>query len=121
MKGGVVRNRNSPLTILRDNGPDAPQPQNLNTSRMMPHLLVRHKVADYKVWRVGFDAHLAERQRAGLTDLHVYATQDDPNDVVMMFTVLDMERAKEYAYSDDLAEALERFGVIGKPEAVFLE
>jgi hypothetical protein len=86
----------------------------------MPHLFVRHKVADYKVWRVGFDAHLAERQRAGLTDLHVYSTQDDPNDVVMMFTVLDMERAKAYTQSDDLKQSMHQFGVIGKPEAVFL-
>lgn len=86
----------------------------------MPHLFVRHKVADYKVWRVGFDAHLAERQRAGLTDLHVYSTRDDPNDVVMMFTVLDMERAKAYTESDHLKQSMRQFGVIGKPEAVFL-
>jgi hypothetical protein len=86
----------------------------------MPHLLVRHRVSDYKVWRVGFDAHLADRQKAGLTDLHIYPALDDPNDVVMFFTVLDVDRAREYAESVSLKQDMSRFGVVGEPEAVFL-
>ena len=86
----------------------------------MPHLLVRHRVSDYKVWRVGFDAHLADRQKAGLTDLHIYPALDDPNDVVMFFTVLDVDRAREYAESASLKQDMSRFGVVSEPEAVFL-
>jgi hypothetical protein len=86
----------------------------------MPHLLVRHRVSDFKVWRVGFDAHLADRQKAGLTDLHVYPALDDPNEVVMFFTVLDVDRAREYAKSETLRQQMDRFGVLGEMEAVFL-
>jgi hypothetical protein len=50
----------------------------------------------------------------------VFRSADDPNDVVMLFEVEDLDRAREFVGSDGLREAMESAGVVGRPDVYFL-
>ena len=86
----------------------------------MNHLIVRHKVADFPVWKSGYDAHLPARKQAGLKELKLLHVAADPNDVVLLFEVADVIMAKAFCESADLRAAMEAFGVVGPPEITFL-
>ena len=86
----------------------------------MPHLLVRHRVDDYAKWRPVFDDHASMREQYGSNGGQVFRSADDPNDVVMLFEVDDLDRAREFVGSDGLREAMESAGVVGRPDVYFL-
>jgi len=85
------------------------------------HLLVRHKVADFTKWKPVYDAHLSARQTAGLKEEHLFHNADDPNEVLLLFTVEDFDKAKAFTASDDLLQAMEKAGVSDKPDVYFLK
>jgi uncharacterized protein YeaO (DUF488 family) len=87
----------------------------------MMHLLIRHKVADFAKWKPAYDAHLSARQKAGLKEEHLLRNADDPNEVVLLFSVEDVDKAKAFAASDDLRQAMENAGVSDKPDVYFLQ
>jgi hypothetical protein len=86
----------------------------------MPYLLIRHKVSDFSKWKPAYDAHQPARQEAGLTEKYVLRTIDDPSEVVLFFEVKDVEKAKEFAASPGLREAMQKAGVFDKPDSYFL-
>jgi hypothetical protein len=87
----------------------------------MSTIFVRHPVADYDVWRPGFDDHQKTRQEYGLVDVGVYRGVDDPNDVTIVLTTDDVARAHEFIASDDLREAMARLGVTAAPDIWFAD
>jgi hypothetical protein len=87
---------------------------------MSTFMLVRHKVKDFKTWKVGYDAHQPKRQEAGLTEMHVLRSSDDPNEVVLLFEAQDLARAKAFAASTDLREKMQEVGVMDRPDIYFL-
>ncbi len=80
------------------------------------HVLVRHKVADFAKWKPVYDAHLSVRQKAGLKEEHLFRNADDPNEVLLLFSVEDVDKAKAFTTSDDLRQAMEKAGVSDKPD-----
>ena len=87
----------------------------------MPYVLVRHKVADFSKWKPAYDAHLPARQKAGLKEEHLLRNTDDRNEVILLFEAADVQKAKEFGASSDLREAMQKAGVIDKPDIYFLE
>lgn len=87
---------------------------------MAAFLLVRHKVRDFSEWKRGYDAHLPKRAEAGLTEKHLLRGADDSNEVVLLFQVRDLNRAKAFTASADLRETMQKFGVLDKPDIYFL-
>jgi hypothetical protein len=87
---------------------------------MSAFMLVRHKVKDFKTWKVGYDAHQPKRQQAGLIEKYVLTSSDDPNEVVLMFEAQDLARAKTFAASDDLRLKMQEVGVTDQPDIYFL-
>ena len=85
-----------------------------------PYVLVRHKVSDFSKWKPAYDAHLPARQKAGLKEEHLLRNTDDPNEVVLLFEAKDIQKAKEFASSADLREAMQSAGVVDKPDIYFL-
>jgi len=81
----------------------------------MANMLTQHKVEDHEAWRPHFDRHEEARVAAGITNPRVYRNADDPNDLVLVFDVADIDRAKEFGQSQDLRETMERAGVIMPP------
>ena len=86
----------------------------------MTHVLVRHNVADFAKWKPVYDAHLAARQKAGLREKNLLRSVDNPNEVVLLFEAEDLKRAQTFAESTDLREAMQKAGVVGKPDILFL-
>ena len=86
----------------------------------MPHLIVRVTVEDFGRWKIVYDSNLPARQSAGLKELNLWRNADIPNDVVLLFEVLDMTKAKAYTLSPELKEKLKAGGVIGPAENLFL-
>jgi hypothetical protein len=60
-------------------------------------------------------------QKAGLKEEHFFRNADDPNEVLLLFSVEDVDKAKAFTASDDLRQAMEKAGVSDKPDVYFLE
>ncbi len=87
----------------------------------MPYLLIRHTVEDYDRWKPVFDEHASMRQAAGSKGGYVFRSADNPNEVVAIMEMEDLDRARQFVASDDLRQAMEKAGVTGPPEILFLE
>jgi hypothetical protein len=61
-------------------------------------MFVRHDVADYGVWKKG------------------YESVDNPNDVTVIHDFHSLEKAKAFADSADLKASMSRLGVKGVPQ-----
>jgi len=86
----------------------------------MTHLLVRHNVADFAKWKTLYDAHLTARQKAGLREKNLLRSVDNPNEVVLLFEAEDLKKAQAFSESSDLREAMQKAGVVGQPDILFL-
>lgn len=86
----------------------------------MAFMLIRHKVKDFKTWKTGYDAHQSNRTEAGLTEKYLLRGADDANEVVVLFEVLDLNRAKAFAASADLREKMQEVRVDDQPDIYFL-
>ena len=84
------------------------------------HMFVRHKVSDFSKWKPVYDAHLSARQKAGLKEEHLFRNFHDPNEVLLLFSVEDFDKANTFSASDDLRQAMEKAGVSDKPDVYFL-
>lgn len=87
----------------------------------MPSMFIKHTVADYAKWKSAFDQHEARRTANGFTGHSIHRDADDPNVIIVAFRVSDLNRAKEFAASDDLRSAMEQAGVQGPPEISFAD
>ena len=84
------------------------------------YLLVKHKVADFVKWRKVFDSHAEAQRDSGLHILNVMRDVDDPDLVVLLFTVEDRGKAMAFTKAPSAREAGEEASVIGVPEVSFL-
>jgi heme-degrading monooxygenase HmoA len=87
----------------------------------MAYLLVRHKIEDYAKWKAAFDAHGATRKASGSRGGYLYRNANDPNEMIILLEWDDLSRAQQFAQSDDLREAMQRAGVVDRPDVYFLE
>jgi hypothetical protein len=86
----------------------------------MNYVIIRHKVEDFNKWKPAYDQHLHARKAAGLKDVHVWRNLENPNEVVLLFEVADIAKAKEFSGSPELREAMQEAGVLGPPDVIFL-
>ena len=86
----------------------------------MAFMLIRSKVRDFKSWKIAYDGHQAMRDKAGLTEKYLLRSADDANEIVILFEVQDINRAKEFAASADLRDRMQESGVVDKPDIYFL-
>lgn len=83
-------------------------------------MMVKHKVADFKQWKIVFDGMGEVRRKHGWTAHEVYQSAEDPNFVTIVNHMRDLQGAREYGKSDALKTAMAKAGVQGAPEIVFL-
>jgi heme-degrading monooxygenase HmoA len=89
----------------------------------MPYLLVHHKVEDYARWRPIYDEHAATRKASGASGTaagQVFRSAMDPNEVVILLEWDDLEKARQFAQSEDLRQTMQRAGVVDQPDVYFL-
>ena len=87
----------------------------------MPYMQIRHKVQDFAVWKAAFDEHSSARKDAGSKGGWLFRSADHPNELVAIFEWDNLENARSFVGSDDLRQAMERAGVTGPPDILFLE
>ena len=88
----------------------------------MGMMIVRHKVRDYGQWRPIFDQHGEMQREAGLINPRVYHSADsNKSEIVVVFDTEDTKKAKEFAASPALKEAMMAAGVLDAPTIYFLE
>jgi heme-degrading monooxygenase HmoA len=85
------------------------------------HILIRHKVADFAKWKPVYDGHLPARQKAGLEEVYLLRNIENPNEVILLFSAEDLDKAKAFVASEDLRQAMQRAGVSDKPDIYFLK
>jgi hypothetical protein len=86
----------------------------------MRYLLVRHRVAEFDQWKSAYDAHLHAREKAGLKQEHLLRNIDDPDEVLILFEVEDLQKAREFIDASDLSAVMEKAGVVDKPDVYHL-
>jgi len=87
----------------------------------MASMIIHHMVRDYSAWRPGYDAHEPSRVGAGITNGRVYRKAEDPNDLVLLFDVADVAKAKAWTAGEDLKTTMEKVGVVGAPSIHFID
>ncbi len=87
---------------------------------MSDYMLIRHKVKDFSAWKPIYDGNLSMRKEYGITEKYLTHSDSDSNEVILLFEAKDLERAKVFAESDDLHKVMEKAGVIGKPDIIYL-
>ena len=87
----------------------------------MALLIVRHKVKDFAVWKKTYDADVSRRTGAGLATGRVTRSVDDPSEVVLLFEVSDIAKARALTATHGLKEAMQNAGVIDKPDMYLVE
>ena len=83
-------------------------------------VLVRCRVADFDTWFEAFNSHEDVRRAAGILGHHINRAEDDPNDVSLYMALSDLDKAKEFAASDELRERMQASGVISAPELTYM-
>ena len=86
----------------------------------MAAMIVRHTVADFDNWKPVYDEHQAVRGEYGVSEIGLYRDATAANEVVIVFGVEDLNRAREFGASANLRETMERAGVISEPTIWFL-
>jgi len=84
-------------------------------------MLVQHSVKDYAAWKSVFDSKSDLRRRNGEKSYQILRQENGSNEVVALFEWDSLDNARKYSSSPELREAMERAGVMGKPEIYFLE
>ena len=86
----------------------------------MGMMIVRHKVRDYGQWRPIFDQYAEMQRGAGLLNPRVYHSADsNKSEIVVVFDTEDTKKAKEFAASADLKEAMAKARCFGHPDNLF--
>jgi hypothetical protein len=80
---------------------------------------VRHDVKDYDKWRPVFDADSTNRKAAGGQDLVVGRDVDNPNSLLVVVKCSDVAKAKAMMADPKLKAAMDKGGVMGKPDVMF--
>jgi quinol monooxygenase YgiN len=83
--------------------------------------LIAHSVDDVDRWKIGFDEHEGARRAAGALGHHINRAEDDPHLITIFLALSDLDQAKAFSASPDLADTMQRLGVAGPPEVRWLQ
>lgn len=79
-------------------------------------LFAHHTVADFEIWKKGYDSFAREQKKAGVIKKSVYRSVDNPNEVTVIHDFKDLNRARAFANSPELEALMVKIGVQGKPQ-----
>ena len=84
-------------------------------------LLVTHKVANYAKWLVAYEANDSLRVANGLHSYVIARGLNDSNTVMVANKMDDAAKAKEFAASPALKDAMQKAGVISAPTISYMD
>lgn len=83
-------------------------------------LIVRHKVKDFAAWKMAYDGHDSARMYNGLHNYVIGRGATDSSTVLVALKADDMAKAKAFAKSSGLKQAMQKGGVMGTPTVQFI-
>ena len=87
----------------------------------MPDLIIRQQVEDYGSWKALFDQDVATRRACGSQGSRIFRNTAIPNEIIILFTWDDLDRARLYFQADDLQIEMAGATLFGSPLFWFLE
>ena len=87
---------------------------------IMASILIQHKVKDYAEWKKVFDSVAGMRTSSGELSTQIFRDASDPNSLTVLNKWNSLENAQKFAHSPELKSAMEKAGVVGAPNVVFL-
>ena len=87
----------------------------------MKYMLVRHKVADFEVWKKVFDSHGEAQKEAGMVVEKLMRNTEDPNELFLLLKVTDSEAAHAFVNTPAAEEAADLAGVLDDPDCWYLD
>jgi hypothetical protein len=87
----------------------------------MTTLIIKEQVQNYNNWKTVFDSQHNLRVEYGEKTEHIYRENEHPNNMVIMLEWENEKRAKQFSKSKELKDALDKSGIIGKPNMYFVE
>lgn len=87
----------------------------------MPHVLVRHRVEDFRHWKRTFDEAAEFRRDRGEQGYEIYQLSHDTDTVIGLFQWDDLAVAHEFFESTELRRRMDEAGVKGEPEITYLQ
>ena len=84
-------------------------------------MAVTHIVKDFDAWKKSFDEHESMRTNNGITLRAMGRDMTNPNKVIIFLKIDDLQKAKDFSASPNLKEAMQKGGVISKPEIVYVD
>lgn len=88
---------------------------------MATTMIATHKVEDFAKWKQGFEAGEEMRSQVGITIKGIYQSVEDENTVTIISQVSNAEMAMALFESPEMKEAMQKGGVISKPELLILK
>ena len=107
----------STATTATTETPAAPANTIVTTPQGM--VLVTHKVANFEKWLAAYESHDSMRLANGIHSYVIGRAFGDSNTVFVATKVDDMAKAKAFANSADLKNAMKKGGVVGAPTIVY--
>ena len=99
--------------------PAETKPVSTTTTVPADVMVVTHKVKDYAKWQASYDAHDSMKMASGVHNYVIGRTVQDSNTIVVATMVDDMTKAKAFATSKGLKDAMQKSGVVGAPMIKF--
>ncbi len=85
------------------------------------YVIVQHTVADYDVWKPGFDAHGTVRAAHGCTEHRVLRSIDNPNAITVELRFGSAAQVQGFLSDPSLKETMDKFGVTSAPVVSMLD
>ncbi len=79
-------------------------------------VMIKHAVADFDKWKTAYLSHDSMRMVYGITHYRFGRGLDNPNMVVVMDKIANVQKAKDFSALPNLKEVMQKGGVKGKPE-----
>ena len=86
----------------------------------MTYVEVQHRVKDYDTWKKEFDNFINMRKTSGEKSYTIWRSEEDPNDLSLLFEWDTTENARSFMQSKELQAAMQKAGVDEKPRIRYL-
>ena len=86
----------------------------------MVTVIITHECKNYSDWRIVFDADEVNRSKAGFKIIALYHSVDNSNKITIIGEAPDLEAINGFMANPELKAAMEKGGVIGKPDVKIL-
>ena len=84
-------------------------------------MMIKHPVADFEKWKPVYLAHDSMRKAFGINSFALGRVMEDPNQLILIEKISDLQKAKDFTTLPDLKDAMANAGVTGSPVFEFAD